>query len=188
MTVPTLLAFGVALFVATNVDDLFLLLAWFAERRAPAREIAVGQVLGQGLILAASLLVALAVLAIAAPWVRVAGLLPLAVGVRRVVALARGGMPPDLRRTSTARGVAGVGLLTAATGGDNLGAYAPVFATQSRADAVGLVVVSLAMTALWIVLAWGLARHPRSAAFLVHYGTLLVPIVLIAIGLRILTS
>ncbi len=186
---PTLLAFGVVLFVATNADDLFLLLAWFAERRQPTRQIVAGQFVGQSLILAFSILIALAVVTVAAAWVRVAGLLPLAFGVRRLATLMRSGpTPPEMQRATTARGVAGVGLLTLSTGGDNLGAYAPLFATHARGDAVGLVAVSLAMTGLWCLLGWSLVAHPRSEAFVLRCGTFLVPLVLIAIGISILAS
>jgi cadmium resistance protein CadD (predicted permease) len=189
MAVLTLLLLGVGLFVATNVDDLFLLLAWFAERHQPTRQIVAGQFVGQGLILAASILGALAVLTVAPQWVRLAGLVPLAFGVRRLGALIRGEpIPPEARRATTARGVAGVGLLTLTTGGDNLGAYAPVFAAHSRVDAVGLVAVSLAMTGAWCLAGYALAHHPRSAAFVRRYGALLLPLVLMVIGASILAS
>ncbi len=187
MALPTLLALGIVLFVATNVDDLFLLLAWFAEGRQPTRQIVAGQFVGQGLILALSILVALAVLTVAAAWVRLAGLLPLAFGVRRLAALIRSGpTPPETRRATTARDVAGVGLLTLTTGGDNLGAYAPLFATHSRGDGAGLVAVSLAMIGLWYVLGYALVRYPQSAGFVLRYGALLLPLVLIVIGVSIL--
>ena len=189
MGVLALLALGIALFVATNVDDLFLLLAWFAEQRQSTRQIAAGQFVGQGLILGLSILGALAVLTVAAPWVRLAGLLPLAFGVRRLAALIRGGAtPPEARRAATARGVAGVALLTLTTGGDNLGAYAPVFATHSRGDAADLVAVALVMTGLWCLLGHALVQHPRRAAFVLRYGAVLLPLVLIAIGISILAS
>jgi cadmium resistance protein CadD (predicted permease) len=189
MALPAVLLLGVALFVATNVDDLLLLVTWFAERHRTTGAIVAGQFVGQGLILAASILAALAVVTVAAPWIRLAGLLPLALGVRRLVALFRGGtMAPRARQTSRARGVAGVALLTMTTGGDNLGAYAPVFATHSRVDAAGLVAVSLAMTALWCLIGAALVAHPRCAGPLVRYGAVLVPLVLTGIGLSILVS
>jgi cadmium resistance protein CadD (predicted permease) len=47
---------GIGAFLATNIDDLFILMVFFANRRFPASQIVLGQYVGMGSLLAVSLL------------------------------------------------------------------------------------------------------------------------------------
>ena len=70
-------------FAATNVDDLLLLSLFFAKRQ-PMRRIMAGQYLGFAGIVILSLLGWWASLAIPLAWFRFLGVLPLAVGIKRL--------------------------------------------------------------------------------------------------------
>ena len=80
----TLSAVGVAVtvFLLTNIDDLLLLAAFFADPRWRPRAIVAGQLLGIGALVAMSTLAALSALVIPSAWIALVGLAPLALGVR----------------------------------------------------------------------------------------------------------
>src|SRR5579864_7067615 len=83
--VLSVLAASVTTFAATNLDDLFLLTVFFA-RRVPARRIVTGQYLGFAAIAAVSFAVVWgAALTIPRAWIRVLGVLPLAIGVKHLL-------------------------------------------------------------------------------------------------------
>jgi cadmium resistance protein CadD (predicted permease) len=77
-------ALGIVLFVTTNLDDIFLTMAFFADPGLDRRAVVVGKFLGIGLLVAAS--VAAAALAVAVPpeWVALLGLAPLGLGLHRL--------------------------------------------------------------------------------------------------------
>ena len=184
-----LVAFGVALFGATNGDDLLLLIAWFADPRRPPGQVVAGQYLGQVAILGAAAVAAVATVLIAGPWVRLFGVVPLAIGIVRLGRLALGRsptVPPAV--ISGVRGVGGVAALTIASGADNLGVYAPVFATHPSGEIAILVVVTMAMTALWCGVGYRVARHPRTSGAASRWGGVLVSLVLIGVGVSILAT
>lgn len=177
---------GIGLFVATNVDDLFLLLAWFASGRPPAGVVVAGQYLGIGLIVGASVVAAVAAATIAGEWIRLFGLLPIAIGVRRLVELVR--REPGVAREAspaTARGLLAVSSLTVANGADNLGVYTPLFATRPPTDVLVMVGVFAVMTGLWCLAAHLLVNHRLLGAPIRRYGHLVVPFVLVGIGVSI---
>ncbi|MFL5538288.1 MAG: cadmium resistance protein, partial [Longimicrobiaceae bacterium] len=60
MDTLSLLGLAVAVFVSTNIDDIFLLSAFFADGHLRPRSIVAGQFLGIGVLVAASTLAALA--------------------------------------------------------------------------------------------------------------------------------
>ncbi len=79
-----------------------------------------------------------------------------------------------------------VAAVTFANGGDNIGIYVPLFASQSAASLMVILVTFLVMIAVWCVIARLLSSHPVVTHTLTRYGHVLVPIVLIGLGLYIL--
>ncbi len=73
-------ALGSVLFVTTNIDDIFLTMAFFADPGLDRRAVVVGKFLGIGLLVAA------AAFAVAVPpqWVALLGLAPLGLGLHRL--------------------------------------------------------------------------------------------------------
>jgi cadmium resistance protein CadD (predicted permease) len=131
-----LIALSVTAFVATNLDDAFLLLLFFGDRRYRARHVFIGQALGVGLLVLLSLIGARAALALPARAVGLLGLLPIAIGVKQLLERRRARQaepeavvaPPGAAGWRRAAAVAGV---TLANGGDNVGVYIPLFATRA---------------------------------------------------------
>jgi cadmium resistance protein CadD (predicted permease) len=150
---------------------LFLLVAWFAAGRPPTVQVVVGQFIGIGPIVAASTLAAVAATAIGGDWVRLLGVLPITIGVRRLVLLIRGRADDrDEAKASAARGVVAVVSLTIANGGDNLSVYTPVFATHPPSDLAVIVAAFGVLTGLWSFAAFALVNHPYIGAPFRRYG------------------
>lgn len=181
---------AIPLFAATNIDNLILLTGYFADRRLRVAEVLAAQFAGMALLILASLLVAGGVLALTDGHVGLLGLLPIGIGVYNLCQ--RRLADPDASgsiarpRGAVIGNIGAVLLVMLANGGDNISAYAPIFALQSGA-ATGIIILSfLLMTALWSALAFWLVRHPAIGRPIRRYGELLLPYVLILIGLCVL--
>jgi cadmium resistance protein CadD (predicted permease) len=185
---------GPLAFLVTDIDDLVVLVAFFASAAVRPRDVVLGQYAGIAFLLAASAVAMLARLVVPLHLVGLLGLLPIALGIREAVALVRSrrhaaadgtphpGPPVAGRRV----GVIGVALVTVANGGDNVAVYAPLFASATPARAAGLAGIFLAMTGLWLCLAWFTVHNPLFGTSLQRWGRFLLPPVLVALGVLIL--
>jgi len=181
---------GIVLFASTNVDDLLVLIAFFALPRCRARDVVIGQYLGIGALVVVSVVLSLISLVLSPAYVGLLGALPMLIGIQKLIELRRGGNGEVVPAPETGRGaigrIAAVAAATMANGGDNIGAYTPLFATWSAARIAVVVLVFIVMTALWLALAHWLVNHRTVGAPLRRYGHRAVPFVLIALGLFIL--
>ena len=149
--------------------------------------------------MAASAVAALAALVIPPGWTALLGLVPLGLGVRRLLALRRDLQSPsdcdeehgrageraaERRTRSQALAVAGV---TVANGGDNLGVYIPLFASATGAIPVYAAIFAV-MTGAWCWMGYRLVRNRWVGGRLRRYGHVFLPFVLVALGLYILSG
>jgi len=182
-----ILAVAPVVFAATNIDDIVILALFFADARVPPRSIVVGQFLGLGTLTLASGLLALTALVVPPGWPALLGIAPLAIGLWKLRALF--GPRADCEEaqgTPSTRGAAiSVALVTLANGGDNLGVYVPLFASEPRAFPIYGAVFGV-MTALWCFAGWALVRHRAVRERIARWGHVALPFVLIALGLLIL--
>lgn len=75
------LGIGIVVFASTNIDDIFLLAAFFADPRLRHRSIVFGQYLGIGALVLASALAALLALTLPDGWIALLGIVPLLLGL-----------------------------------------------------------------------------------------------------------
>jgi cadmium resistance protein CadD (predicted permease) len=179
-------AAGAALvFAATNIDDVVVLTVLFVAARSTGRprpwQIAAGQYLGIGALIAASVVVAAGLLVVPDPWTGLLGLLPIGLGVRALLA-----RRDDDEPTAVVGGLLGVAGVTIANGADNIAVYVPVFRALDPVDGLVWLVVFAALVALWCAVAAALGGHPRVIRLVGRAGHRLVPAIFIAIGLAIL--
>ncbi|AWB23570.1 quaternary ammonium transporter [Methylobacterium currus] len=182
------LGVAIALFASTNIDDVFVLIGFFSDPRYRPRQIVVGQCLGIAALVLASLAGALLSLVVPPAWLGLLGLVPVALGSRRLLALradAEDEVGTGTASFGNALAVAGV---TIANGGDNLGIYTPVFATSSAPRLLLFVAAFAVMTALWLGLAHWLVHHPALGAPIRRIGRVATPVVLIGIGAMVLVK
>jgi cadmium resistance protein CadD (predicted permease) len=172
----------VAAFVATNLDDLFLLLAWFAGGYRASAIIA-GQYLGIGALFAAAAAASMASLFVPVEYLRWLGVLPILIGLGMMLRRDEGE-----RAGGPGEGIASVAAVTVANGADNIGVYVPLFAVASSATIATYGAVFAVMIALWCLAARWLVHHPTVATPLRLWGPRLVPWVLVALGVWILAG
>jgi cadmium resistance protein CadD (predicted permease) len=183
-----LLGLAVVLFVSTNVDDLLLLIAFFADSRFRAREIVAGQYAGVAVLFMVSAAGSLVSLVIPKAYLGLLGIFPILVGIAKLLELRHDPTktPVAKPRTSSYGNIAGVALVAIASGGDNIGVYVPAFAVHSSSQIAVIALVFVVMVALLCLLAQRMVSHPRLGAPLRRYGHILAPLVLIAIGVLII--
>jgi cadmium resistance protein CadD (predicted permease) len=185
----TTLGLAVVLFASTNVDDVFVLLALFADPRVHPAAVVAGQVIGMLALVLATLAVSALALVLARSYVGLLGLFPLGIGLWQLARRARSDgddeAPAVTRRNLAAQTVA-VTLITIANGGDNLAVYVPVFATRDPFEILLLGGSFLVLTGVWCWLGYLLVSHPRLGAPIRRFAARATPWVLIALGLFIL--
>jgi cadmium resistance protein CadD (predicted permease) len=185
---------GSVLFASTNVDDIFVLLTFFADPSFHPRQVVVGQFLGMAVLIVVSLLAAAGARAIPLDYVGLLGFVPVILGATKLVALLRRPDPkeptaePEARDRFGASKLLAVAGLTIANGSDNVGAYVPLFATRTLREVGILVAVFLVLTGIWCLAAHRLVHHPRVGAPLRRYGHVVLPFALIALGVYILSG
>jgi len=80
----SLLGVGIGAFVATNIDDTFVLILLFSIPSLLARNVIIGQFLGIALLVVISSFAALLALAIPAFAIGLMGFIPIIIGIKRL--------------------------------------------------------------------------------------------------------
>lgn len=184
-----LLVLGVALFVATNLDDIFILLAFFADASLRPSKIVAGQLIGISVLFLGSALLSRLALVLASEYVGLLGLAPLFLGIKKLIESLRAKKEDDEDDPKPSQGasqIISVALVTIANGGDNLGVYIPAFTARSLGELAVFGVIFLLMTGLWCVAGYYLVNHPRLGAPIRRVARPVMPIILIVLGLSIL--
>ena len=177
---------AVVLFAATNIDDLVMLTVVSITSRAeghPRRwHIWAGQYAGFAVLVAVSLAAAAGLAAVPEHWLWVLGLLPLGLGLGKLVTAVRAHRSGRYASPAVVTGLTGVTGLTIANGGDNVAAYIPVFRTSSAAAIAVIVAVFMAGVAVWCLASSRLAAHRAVTDAVQRWGYWAVPVVFILIG------
>jgi cadmium resistance protein CadD (predicted permease) len=183
-----LLLLATLLFVSTNVDDLFVLLAFLSDTAFSAKSVILGQYLGIASLFAISVGCVIAAQTVPLRYIGLLGIAPIFFGFTRLLRLMRrkeNDEESPERKLSTS-GALAVALVTIANGGDNLTVCVPAFSVLSRAEIAVFGLVFLILTGVWLAMAYLLTRHPLLGPPVRRAGNLLAPLVLIALGVVIL--
>jgi cadmium resistance protein CadD (predicted permease) len=194
-------AIGITAFAATNIDDIFVLILLFSSSASvtfSVSQVVLGQYVGIGLLIAISALGSLIPL-VAPPYIiGLLGIVPIAIGIRRLVQILRqGAVKVSTTAVPTTPAVINrpylyflaVAAITFSNGGDNIGIYTPLFAQyNSISQVTTLIIVFLVMTAVWCTAAYYLVNHPFIASRINRIGHIILPFVLIGLGVYILAQ
>lgn len=202
------IAEGTTAFAATNVDDLVILLLYFAQVNEVfrPRHVILGAYWGFAILVGLSLVGFFGGLMVAPAWIGLLGLLPILLGVKQLWQRSRDESPqvqtvstPEAGETGnfTSAGKAvlksivpaqayQVAVVTFANGGDNIGIYVPLFASSDLTELGVILLVFFLLKGVWCYAAYQLTRNPRIAFVISRYGQAIVPFVLIGLGLFIL--
>jgi cadmium resistance protein CadD (predicted permease) len=179
-----------AVFAGTNIDDLLVLTVLFLAARGSGRprpaQIWAGQYLGIAALTAVAVVAATGLAVLPDRWVRLLGLVPLALGLVGLVRAARPG--GGGRSPGTAPGTLAVAGITIANGGDNIAVYTPLFRTLGLLATALTALVFAVLVAVWCLAATWLGSHARVITVVERYGHWIVPAVFILIGLLILLA
>lgn len=176
---------SVIAFASTNIDDIFILMLFYAGGRSRNSDIIIGQYVGIGALVVISLIGAYIGGFFDGRYVGILGLFPIYLGVRQAVGLFRKDHNEDASDVKVS-GVFAVAGVTIANGADNLGVYIPLLTTMTITEKIVLVFVFAVATYAWCWIARYLSSRPMIAKHLDRYGHIITPIVLILLGVFIL--
>ena len=187
---------GLTAFTATNLDDIVILTLWFSQVNAAfrRRQIILGQYLGVGALVAASVPSFFGSAILPRPWIGLLGIVPIVLGISRWLNQEQNNAATEVKPEQTETTLNsflspqtyGVAAVTIANGGDNIGIYVPLFASSSGESLVVILSVFFVLVGVWCYAAYQLTRLGAIAEALTRYGNYLVPFVLVGLGVMIL--
>lgn len=180
----TALATAVIAFAATNIDDIFVLTLFFAQKKMRAWQVVTGQYLGFAALVAISLIGYFARFIVSRQWIGLLGLVPIAIGLKKLIEWRRG--ESGEREKPAGASVLVVAAVTVANGGDNIGIYTPLFASSEAAQLIVTLSVFFVLIGVWCVVGYFMGNHAAVGRVLDRYGHVIVPFVLIGLGLYII--
>jgi cadmium resistance protein CadD (predicted permease) len=175
----TLIGLAVVVFASTNIDDVFVLVGFFADKNFRACDDVIGQYAGISALYAIAAIAALISLVILPAYIGLLGLAPIAIGIKKLYNL--------WRNQKTEKPVAGTGghgrslavaAVTMANGGDNIAVYTALFATCKGFDVPIIGIVFAVMTGLWCLAAHWLVNHRALGVPIRAHAHRVVPFVL----------
>ncbi|RPI76864.1 MAG: transporter [Desulfobacteraceae bacterium] len=185
-----------AAFIATNIDDLFILMLFFSQTNHSftQQDIVAGQYLGFSTLVILSLAGFFGSYIVPQNWIGLLGLAPIAIGVYRFMKRGQNqdpeinlnAKPNFLTNRFLNPKIYGVALVTIANGADNIGIYTPLFAESSLARLLVILCVFMLLVGVWCFIGHWLTHRQTIARLLSRYGDFIVPLVLIAFGIYIL--
>ncbi|MEH2076673.1 MAG: cadmium resistance transporter [Nostoc sp.] len=201
----TVFSEGIIAFIATNIDDIIILLIFFSQVNGTfrRRHIILGQYLGFVAIIIASLPGFFGGLVVQREWIGLLGLLPIAIGLQQLIykkeeTATVQTVSSDFSQSTPTNPVLAfilsvlhpqtykVAAVTIANGGDNISIYIPLFAGHDLASLGVILSIFFIMVGVWCAIAYFLSRQPTIANILSRYGQAVVPFVLIGLGLFIM--
>ena len=195
MDFPALVGVGVAAFVSTNIDDLFILMVFFATPRFAFCQIVLGQYIGMGSLIGVSLAGSLITFILPRNLIGLIGLFPISIGIKELLELRKKGDEEDEKLTKKLLQSKKIQLpfLTVAAitffGGEEIGIYTTLFAINNDVGAIiTLISVVMVLTAFWYFLANYLVKHIYLADIFRSIGSRVLPYVLIGLGIYILAE
>jgi cadmium resistance protein CadD (predicted permease) len=189
-----LLAIGIGAFVATNIDDIFVLMMFFSSLTFPVRQVVLGQYIGIGLLIAISALGSLISLVVPTYIIGLMGIIPIVIGVKNLIEIRKKDkLPPRQvvqdKKNKSYLSFLSVAAVTFSNGGDNIGVYIPLFSKYNSVSQITtLTVVFIAMTTVWCIASYYFVNHPLVASRIRHVGNIVLPFVLIGLGIYILSE
>jgi cadmium resistance protein CadD (predicted permease) len=198
----SLIGVGTTSFAATNIDDLFILMAFFANRRCfPISQVVLGQYVGMGALLAVGIAGSLIALVIPNTLIGLIGIFPIAIGIKELFELRKNGHDDDDEEEPTTAKqpsqskwiVAYLPFLTVAavtfSGGEEIGIYTSVFAINNESsEMIVIILVVMGLTGVWCGVAFYLVNHSFLADRFRRIASRILPFVLIGLGLYIMAE
>jgi cadmium resistance protein CadD (predicted permease) len=181
---------AIVVFVSTNIDDILLLVALFADSKIRYKNVVIGQYIGIGALFLVSAIAGFASVLVPPGWTSLLGIVPLGLGVYSLFGSKTSDEEDfqtdehELEKSFHSQ-VLAISGLTIANGGDNLSVYIPLFAKDpSQISLYGIVFAILII--VWCFVGYALVNNRWIGRYIQKYGKQALPFVLIALGIYIL--
>ena len=172
----TAIVTGITSFAATNIDDIVILTLFYAQVNTTFRKrhIVAGQYLGFTVLLLASLPGFFGGLIVPRIWIGTLGLVPIAIGVSRLVNREKEGdqvqavsgeadhSPVNTLASLLNPQTYKVAAVTVANGGDNIAIYVPLFASSDMTSLGVIQIVFFLLIGGWCYVAYRLTSLPAA--------------------------
>ena len=190
----TAITTGAIAFIATNIDDIVILLLFFSQINANfhPRHIVAGQFFGFTVLLILSLPGLFGGLVLSKSWIGLLGLLPISIGISSLVNQEEDSSKEIVATTEEAEAskitsffspqAYSVAAVTIANGSDNISVYVPLFASSNLESFVVIIGLFFLLLGVWCYAAYKLTKNRVIADVLTRYVNNLVPFVLIGLG------
>lgn len=184
---------GIVAFIATNIDDIVILLLFFSQVNANFRpwQIVAGQYLGFTALILLSLPGFFGGIVLSPRWIGLLGLLPIIIGISTLVnrEVTTEEFQPELTTLKPTTitevftpQVYAVAAVTIANGSDNVSVYLPLFANSNLVSFFVVIYSFFILLAVWCYVAYKLTYQKTIANILTRYGSQIIPFVLIGLG------
>ncbi len=182
---------GITSFAATNIDDIAILMLFFAQNATfRPKHIVVGQYLGFTALILISLPGFFGGLILPRYWIGLLGLIPIAIGLSNLLnwedaseeVEAQTELSEDAIASFISPQAYAVAAVTFANGGDNIGVYVPLFANSNLGSLAIIVGIFFLLVGVWCYVAYKLTQQGAIAELLTRYVNYFVPVVLIGLG------
>jgi len=183
----TVFALAAGSYVATNVDNLALIVSWMLAGSMSGSRLFAGYAIGSVVILLASVVLGLSSAIIPVQWVGYLGAVPILLGLYTLGGLLRSGNGQNRTMPGNAA-IAGIATTLVANSVDTMVVFAPLLAdSRSEIDYVivgGFIVVA----ALWFRVASLLSHHAARLEVITRLAGWLAPFIMISVGIYILVD
>ena len=182
---------AVIAFAATNIDDVFVLLGYFANPKVRDSHVVIGTYIGMAVLVAVAIILAAVFLAVFPDYIRFLGALPILIGLRQYWNAWRdrhddgGGIAQGAGAVEATELVA---IRTVANGSDNVAVYIPLFAGQTRAEEILTCLIFAVLVLVWCLGARWTIAHSTLGASIRKWGRWVTPAVLIGLGIFVFFS
>ena len=183
---------AIGIWVGTSVEDLVVLTTLFLSSRATGLprpwKIVTGWYTGIACLVTVSGAAALGFILVPEKWVGLLGLIPLSIGINKLIKTIRSRRDDVKIEQAMAARVASIAVLAISNGGDNVSVYVPVFRAVGLSRSAVMVAVFAVCVAAWCGIAALLGSHKKLVEIIQRYGHWVVPLVYMTIGLLIISD
>ncbi|KAF9774623.1 hypothetical protein IL306_007346 [Fusarium sp. DS 682] len=188
-----------ATFAVTNVDDIFVLVAFFAESTTSPSltpvKITIGQYVGFTFIIAVSMIGFGASLLIPAEPIGFLGLIPMLLGVWRILGVffkkdqdEDESLDEEVTTADGLKSVFKVASITVMNGADNISTYIPLFAEAKAGELAIYIVVYYIMLGFWCLAGWLIMKQKHILHMAQKYSRRLIPLLYVGLGIFIVIN
>ncbi len=187
-----ILLVAAAAFLATNMDNLALLVVFLLRYRCHRVIVGIAYLVGLSLVVLLSFLLSLLASAVPVQYLGLLGLVPISIGVVGIYRLIRG---PAAENDSSQEQTASAAAVFVATmftqlgnSTDTLLTFGPLFADSMRTASYMIMFTIAVMGALFLFAANYFVKHPLLSDLLQRHAQRVTPFLLISVGLYILAN